>query len=276
MFERFTERAREVVVLAQNEAERLRHGHIGTEHLLVGLVHEGEGVAAQALMVTGVTLDGAREQVEATAGYGEADTSQRPFAWDSRRTFEASLREAMSLGHNYIGTEHLLLGLTNETEGVAVRVLRNLGVDPDALRREVVRRLAGGETEPGPPDESGTEREEGSRTLFRGQVSGIRAEVLYPDEGEPGEARAGGRRSGLRVPRHAGGPGRLRDLEPRRALGPCGEVFGDPHSRPCQRRWLGLRATCCWRRFPSVREVTVTVTREGPPPGVSVSATLRR
>ena len=144
MFERFTERSRKVVVLAQEESGRLRHNYIGTEHLLLGLILEEEGVAAQALMNVGVTLEGVREQVEGIVGYGEADTSQKPFASGSKRVLESSLKEAMRLGHNFIGTEHLLLGLLAEGEGTSATVLSNLGIDPQSVRREVLGRLEGG------------------------------------------------------------------------------------------------------------------------------------
>ena len=145
MFERFTERARKVVVLAQEEARHFNHNYIGTEHLLLGLLREDEGVAAQTLNALGVTLDEVREQVESIVGYGEEGTGgQAPFTPRSKKVLELALREALQLGHNYIGTEHILLGLVRESEGVAARVLSNLDVDPDKVRREVVRRLGGG------------------------------------------------------------------------------------------------------------------------------------
>src|SRR3712207_2175165 len=145
MFERFTERARKVVVLAQEEARHFNHNYIGTEHLLLGLLREDEGVAAQALSSLNVTLDEVREQVESIVGYGEEGTgAQAPFTPRSKKVLELALREALQLGHNYIGTEHILLGLVRESEGVAARVLSNLDVDPDKVRREVVRMLGGG------------------------------------------------------------------------------------------------------------------------------------
>ncbi len=143
MFERFTERARKVIVQGQREAERLRHNHIGTEHLLLGLLLEKDGVAAQSLFAAGVTLDGAREQVESIVGFGEERSGQAPFTARSKRVLEHSLKEALDLGHNYIGTEHLLLGLLREPEGVAVVAISNLGADPEAARREVMRRIGG-------------------------------------------------------------------------------------------------------------------------------------
>jgi ATP-dependent Clp protease ATP-binding subunit ClpC len=145
MFERFTERARKVVVLAQEEARHFNHNYIGTEHLLLGLLREDEGVAARALASLNVALDEVREQVESIVGYGEEGTgAQAPFTPRSKKVLELALREALQLGHNYIGTEHILLGLVRESEGVAARVLSNLDVDPDKVRREVVRMLGGG------------------------------------------------------------------------------------------------------------------------------------
>jgi ATP-dependent Clp protease ATP-binding subunit ClpA len=155
VFERFTERARKVVVLAQEEAGRLRHNYIGTEHLLVGLIREGEGVASQALHACGVTLDEAREGVEGIVGYGKGDASQKPFTPRSKKVMELALREALQLGHNYIGTEHLLLGLLAEGGGIAAAVLSGLGVEPADVRREVFGRLGRG-TRPSPQEELGT------------------------------------------------------------------------------------------------------------------------
>jgi ATP-dependent Clp protease ATP-binding subunit ClpC len=156
MFERFTERARKVVVLAQEEARHFNHNYIGTEHLLLGLLREDEGVAARALSSLNVTLDEVREQVESIVGYGEEGTGgQAPFTPRSKKVLELALREALQLGHNYIGTEHILLGLVRESEGVAARVLSNLGVDPDKVRREVVRMLGGGRSQRGRGDVGG-------------------------------------------------------------------------------------------------------------------------
>nr|MBA3472035.1 NDP-hexose 4-ketoreductase [Rubrobacter sp.] len=135
MFERFTERARMVVVLAQEEAVRFGHSYIGTEHLLLGLIREDEGVAARALGSLNVTISKVREQVESIVGYGEERMGgQAPFTPRSKRHLEFALREALRLGHNYIGTEHILLGLVSENEGNAARVLSNLGVNPDKVR----------------------------------------------------------------------------------------------------------------------------------------------
>ena len=122
MFERFTDRARRVVVLAQEEARMLNHNYIGTEHILLGLIHEGEGVAAKALESLSISLDGVREQVQEIIGQGQqAPSGHIPFTPRAKKVLELSLREALQLGHNYIGTEHILLGLIREGEGVAAQ-----------------------------------------------------------------------------------------------------------------------------------------------------------
>jgi len=182
MFERFTERARKVVALAQEEAGRLRHDYIGTEHLLLGLVREGTGVAYQALHACGVTPEGARERVEGIVGYGDGDPSQKPFTPRSKKVLELALRESMQLGHDYIGTEHILLGLLAEGGGVAARVLSNLDIGPDAVRREVLRRItdAGPEASPFDEVEQSNGGGEGGWSLFRGRVGGIRTELDLP------------------------------------------------------------------------------------------------
>jgi hypothetical protein len=143
MFERFTDRARRVVVLAQEEARLLNHNHIGTEHILLGLIHEGEGVAYLALTELGISLDAVRAQVEAEIGQGsEAPGGHIPFTPRAKKVLELSLREALQLGHNYIGTEHILLGLIREGEGVAAQVLVGLGAGLDRVRGQVVQLLA--------------------------------------------------------------------------------------------------------------------------------------
>jgi ATP-dependent Clp protease ATP-binding subunit ClpA len=154
MFERFTERARRVVVLAQEEARMLNHDYIGTEHLLLGLVHEGEGIAAQALVSMGLSLEGIRGRVEDIIGRGgDVPSGHIPFTPRAKKVLELSLREAHQLGHNYIGTEHLLLGVIREGEGVAAQVLRQMGADMDQVRRNVTHLLASyaGEVEPSVP-----------------------------------------------------------------------------------------------------------------------------
>src|SRR5690606_14177719 len=130
MFERFTDRARRVVVLAQEEAKMLNHNYIGTEHILLGLIHQGEGVAAKALESLGISLDAVREQVQDIIGQGQQQpTGHIPFTPRAKKVLELSLREALQLGHSYIGTEHILLGLIREGEGVAAQVLVKLGAD---------------------------------------------------------------------------------------------------------------------------------------------------
>jgi Clp amino terminal domain, pathogenicity island component len=144
MFERFTDRARRVIVLAQEEARGLNHNFIGTEHLLLGLIHEGEGVAPMALESLGVPLEAVRARVEEVIGRGErAPGEQIPFTPRAKKVLELSLREALALSHNYIGTEHILLGLVREGEGIAAQVLTELGVHHDELREQVVRLLSG-------------------------------------------------------------------------------------------------------------------------------------
>src|SRR5256886_1257771 len=144
MFERFTDRARRVVVLAQEEARMLNHNYIGTEHILLGLIHEGEGVAAKALESLGISLEGVRQQVEEIIGQGEQATSGHiPFTPRAKKVLELSLREALQLGHNYIGTEHILLGLIREGEGVAAQVLVKLGADLNRVRQQVIQLLSG-------------------------------------------------------------------------------------------------------------------------------------
>jgi ATP-dependent Clp protease ATP-binding subunit ClpC len=144
MFERFTDRARRVVVLAQEEARMLNHNYIGTEHILLGLIHEGEGVAAKALESLNISLEAVRQQVEEIIGQGQAaPTGHIPFTPRAKKVLELSLREALQLGHNYIGTEHILLGLIREGEGVAAQVLQKLGADLNRVRQTVIQLLSG-------------------------------------------------------------------------------------------------------------------------------------
>ncbi len=143
MFERFTERARQVVVLAQEEARRLNHGYIGTEHLLLGLIREEEGIAAKVLESHAVTLEAAREQVARIVGRGdEIPAGQMPFTPRSKEILELSLREALGMKHDYIGTEHLLIALLHEGGGVALHVLDHLGAPPEEVWTSVHRQLA--------------------------------------------------------------------------------------------------------------------------------------
>ena len=144
MFERFTDRARRVVVLAQDEARSLEHNYIGTEHILLGLIREGEGVAAKALEMANISLEGVRNQVIEIIGKGENDSKDHiPFTPRAKKVLELSMREALQLGHNYIGTEHILLGLIREGEGVANQVLTNLGADLGSIRQNVIHLLSG-------------------------------------------------------------------------------------------------------------------------------------
>ncbi|MGO1522949.1 MAG: ATP-dependent Clp protease ATP-binding subunit [Nesterenkonia sp.] len=144
MFERFTDRARRVVVLAQEEARMLNHNYIGTEHILLGLIHEGEGVAAKALESLEISLGGVREKVQEKIGPGQnAPSGHIPFTPRAKKVLELSLREALQLGHNYIGTEHILLGLIREGEGVAAQVLVEMNADLNKVRQQVIQLLSG-------------------------------------------------------------------------------------------------------------------------------------
>jgi ATP-dependent Clp protease ATP-binding subunit ClpA len=155
MFERFTDRARRVVVLAQEEARMLNHNYIGTEHILLGLIHEGEGVAAKALESLGISLEAVRQQVEEIIGQGQqAPSGHIPFTPRAKKVLELSLREALQLGHNYIGTEHILLGLIREGDGVAAQVLVRLGADLNRVRQQVIQLLHGSAGDVGPSIES--------------------------------------------------------------------------------------------------------------------------
>jgi ATP-dependent Clp protease ATP-binding subunit ClpC len=144
VFERFTDRARRVVVYAQEEARMLNHNYIGTEHILLGLIHEGEGVAARALKTMSISLDSARQRVEEIIGQGPAvPVGHIPFTPRAKKVLEDALREALQLGHNYIGTEHILLGLLREGEGVGAQVLQELGASLEQVRTTVIQLLAG-------------------------------------------------------------------------------------------------------------------------------------
>ncbi|HEX2294374.1 MAG TPA: Clp protease N-terminal domain-containing protein, partial [Actinomycetota bacterium] len=168
MFERFTDRARRVVVLAQEEARLLNHNYIGTEHILLGLIHEGEGVAAKALESLGISLDKVRQQVEEIIGAGQSPPSGHiPFTPRAKKVLELSLREALQLGHNYIGTEHILLGLIREGEGVAAQVLVKLGADLNKVRQQVIQLLSGyaGSKESSAAGGGGGEQPQGSLVL---------------------------------------------------------------------------------------------------------------
>jgi len=176
LFERFTDRARRVVVLAQEEARLLNHNYIGTEHILLGLIHEGEGVAAKALESLGISLEAVRSQVEEIIGQGGSSPSGHiPFTPRAKKVLELSLREALQLGHNYIGTEHILLGLIREGEGVAAQVLVKLGADLSRVRQQVIQLLSGysgpggSQEKPGAPASGGSGEQTPSGSLVLDQ-----------------------------------------------------------------------------------------------------------
>ena len=161
LFERFTERARQVVVLAQDEARALKHNYIGTEHILLGLLREEEGLAARVLESLDITVEEVRAQVARIVGQGdEVTTGQIPFTPRAKKVLELALREALSLGHNYIGTEHILLGLVRENEGVAARILLDFDADAEKIRNEIIRMLSG----PGRRQGGGAARGEKSKS----------------------------------------------------------------------------------------------------------------
>jgi hypothetical protein len=144
MFERFTERARQVVVLAQDEARHFGHTYIGTEHLVLGLLREEEGLAARVLTGFDLSVDGVRSYIQRVVGHGEGTTvGQIPFTPRAKKVLDLALRDALSLGHNYIGTEHILLGLVRENEGVGSRILLDFGTDAEKIRNEIIRVLSG-------------------------------------------------------------------------------------------------------------------------------------
>ena len=199
MFERFTERARQVVVLAQDEARALKHNYIGTEHILLGLLREEEGLAARVLESLDITVEEVRAQVARIVGQGdEVTTGQIPFTPRAKKVLELALREALSLGHNYIGTEHILLGLVRENEGVAARILLDFDADAEKIRNEIIRMLSGpGRRQGGTPGRLGREGQE--------------LEAARPVRPQPDEAGAGGQaRPGRRPPDRD----RARDADP--------------------------------------------------------------
>ncbi|WCO67764.1 ATP-dependent Clp protease ATP-binding subunit [Iamia majanohamensis] len=178
MFERFTDRARRVVVLAQEEARLLNHNYIGTEHILLGLIHEGEGVAAKALESLGISLEAVRKQVEEIIGQGtQSPSGHIPFTPRAKKVLELSLREALQLGHNYIGTEHILLGLIREGEGVAAQVLVKLGADLSRVRQQVIQLLSG-YSGPGGSTSSGSGEKAGATAGGSGEASSSGSLVL--------------------------------------------------------------------------------------------------
>jgi hypothetical protein len=189
VFERFDEESRQVVVLAQDEARALKHNYIGTEHILLGLLREEEGLAARVLESLDITVKEVRFQIARIVGQGdEVTTGQIPFTPRAKKVLELALREALSLGHNYIGTEHILLGVVRENEGVAARILLDFGADPETIRDEVIRVLSS----PGPPrsptmtpevdEEVARIREEKDATIEDGDFE--RAAMLHERERE--------------------------------------------------------------------------------------------
>ncbi len=191
VFERFTERARQVVLLAQEEARTLRHAHIETEHILLGLLREEEGIAARVLESLDITVEHVRAQVVRIVGSGEEVTSgQIPFTPRAKKVLELALREASSLGHNYIGTEHILLGLVRENDGVANRVLLDFDADSEKIRSEVIRMLSGPggrrtlrrptSSDPSPRPLSYVEADEGVSRLMETVATGIAQHLGRP------------------------------------------------------------------------------------------------
>ena len=205
VFERFTERARQVVVLAQEEARVLRHTYIGTEHLLLGLLREEDGIAARVLGALGITLEPVRAEVARIVGPGEEETrGQIPFTPRAKKVLELALREAQALGHNYIGTEHVLLGLVREDSGVAASILLDLGADAGQVRAEVVACSAD------PPAASSPQRLAARMPPSGGPIDWRRAQLLWRPEGLELRVPTAARR------RHDGPPRRRRDLGGRR------------------------------------------------------------
>jgi hypothetical protein len=210
VFERFTERGRQVVVLAQDEARALRHNYIGTEHLLLGLLREEEGLAARVLESLDITVEEVRAQVARIVGEGDEPlvAGQIPFTPRAKKVLELALREALSLGHPYLGTEHLLLGLIRENKGVAARILLDFDADADKIRNEVMRALS----EPG--------RQKWEDRL-REQIEKVRAEREAAIEAHEYEKGA-----------------RLRDVElrlTRELEGAYGTFYGQPEHYPALR-----------------------------------------
>jgi ATP-dependent Clp protease ATP-binding subunit ClpC len=201
MFEKFTDRARRVVVLAQEEARVLKHNYIGTEHILLGLIHEGEGVAATGLKNLDISLEAVRQQVEEIIGQGQvASSAQIPFTPRAKKVLELSYRESKQLGHTYIGSEHILLGLIREGQGVAAQVLVVLGADLNRVRREIIRLVSANLTDEGPGELVGVaEREFATfdevivllRDIAR-RVKRIEQRLARDDEGGDDEAHGHG------------------------------------------------------------------------------------
>jgi len=285
-FERFTERARKVVVVSQEEARGFNHNYIGTEHLLLGLIREEEGVAGRVLASLGVGLDQTREQVVGIVGYGEeALGGQIPFTPRSKKIMELALRESMQLDHDYIGTEHILLGLIRESEGVAARVLASLDVDPDRVRREVLNVV-------GSPAYSGLDPLALAETLLerppkfpdtmlRVKVEGLEIQARY---GSTEEERSRGRRLVVDVEylydeaRLSGGAAAT---NPKVVLGGIAGTLGG-QDFPSLSEVVKRIGNYVLDTFPEITETTVTVTdtyeenEELPISGVSVTKVFSR
>jgi hypothetical protein len=186
MLERFTDRARRVVKLAEEEARRLDHNWIGTEHILLGLIHEGDGVGAKALESLGISLDAVRQQVVEIIGQGQqAPGEVIPFTPRSKKVLELSLRESLQLGHDYIGTEHILLGLIREGDGVAAQVLVKLGADQNRVRQQVIQLISGQQPQPGglPPREGVAVTEARARLdTIAGRLAAIEGQLIVVEQ----------------------------------------------------------------------------------------------
>ncbi len=277
MFERFTHRARQAMVLAQEEARHFNHNYIGTEHLLLGLLRLDEGLASRVLTSLNVSVEAVREQVGSIVGYGEEEMgAQAPFTPRSKKVLELALREAMRLEHNYIGTEHLLLGLVRESEGVANQVLSNLGVERDEIRAKLAGMLG---------DEAGQRLEDESREdsppevarnqmLFRGRVASLQISARVEDQPQT-----------LLVDldyaytvRDSGGVAEAMEHdELLDGVVACleGKQFGSVEAGISEAGELVLH------RFPTVREITISATREralegGATSSITVTRTFRR
>lgn len=180
MFERFTERARQTVVLAQVEARQMRHSYIGTEHLLLGLLHEETGLGGRVLRSLDVTLDDVRSRALQVIGSGDEEVTaeQIPFTPRAKKVLEMSLREALSMGHNWIGTEHVLLGLVREQEGVAAKILHgDLQITPDAVRTAVIKALSGPGRQQEPPERVEPGRGDAAAEQTRTRLAGALREL---------------------------------------------------------------------------------------------------
>jgi ATP-dependent Clp protease ATP-binding subunit ClpA len=205
MFERFTDRARRVVVLARQEARLLDHDHVGTEHILLGLLREGEGVAVKALVAVGIDLPDVRQRVEGLIGRGaQAPPGHIPFTGPAKHVLELSLREALQFGHNYIGTEHILLGLIREQDGVAAQVLAGVGADAENVRRQVILLLHGysaaGQSSSQPTQPQSRSAQPGAGQPRPGQPGPGQPRPGQPGAGQPGAGQPGAGQPGAGQP----------------------------------------------------------------------------